>query len=257
MRVIMRPKMITRLFLLTLAAAALMTIGADPTRAQQKPSPTVVELFTSQGCSSCPPADNFLGDLAKRPDVLALSFHVDYWDYIGWKDPYAFHLATERQRKYSRNFSLSYIYTPQMVVNGVAQGVGSDRIDIDALITKASTHAVARPSFTLERQGNGGLVVRVGAGETKKPATVWLACFDREETTKVLRGENGGATLTNYHVVRDFESLGTWKGAAVDLPVPPAEVAEFMNEPNRGIAVLLQVDGTGPILAAETLSDRR
>lgn len=248
--------MMRRVFLTTLAVAALMTIGAVVARAQDKP-PIVVELFTSQGCSSCPPADNFLGDLAKRPDVLALSFHVDYWDYIGWKDPYAFHVATERQRKYSHNFSLSYIYTPQMVVNGVAQGVGSDRFDIDALITKASTRSVARPSFALERQKDGGIVVHVGAGDAKKPATIWLACYDREQTTKVLRGENGGATLTNYHVVRDFESLGLWKGAAVDLPVPPEEVAEFENEPNRGIAALLQVDGNGQILTASTLANRR
>ncbi len=256
MRVIMPAKMMRRLLLTTLAAAALMLIGVGVVRAQDKP-PVVVELFTSQGCSSCPPADNFLGDLSKRSDVLALSFHVDYWDYIGWKDPYAFHLATERQRAYSHNFSLSYIYTPQMVVNGVLQGVGSDRFDIDALITKASARPVARPSFTLERLRDGGIVVHVGAGDAKKPATVWLACFDRQQTTKVLRGENGGTTLTNYHVVRDFESLGLWKGSAVDLPVPPAEVADFENEPNRGMAVLLQVDGSGQILAAQTLADRR
>jgi len=236
----------------------LLVAGSDAARSQDKAvSPVVVELFTSQGCSSCPPADNFLGDLAQRPDVLALAFHVDYWDYIGWKDPYAFHEATERQRKYSHNFALSYIYTPQMVVNGVAQGVGSDRIDIDALITKAAAHPAARPAFMLERRSDGSVIVHVGAGEAKKPATIWLACFDREQVTKVLRGENGGSTLTNYHVVRDFESLGTWKGTAVDLAVPPAEVAEFMNEPNRGIAALLQVDGTGQILAAQALHGRR
>ena len=250
----MRARM-KRAILLSTLAVLLVALGIPAAHSQQKP-PVVVELFTSQGCSSCPPADNFLGDLAKRPDVLALAFHVDYWDYIGWKDPYAFHEATERQRKYSRNFSLSYIYTPQMVVNGVTQGVGSDRIDIDALITKAAAHSVARPSFSLDRKGDG-LVVRVGAGETKGPATVWLACYDREQVTKVLRGENGGSTLTNYHVVREFESLGTWKGPAVELSVPDEEVAEFMNEPNRGIAVLLQVEGTGQILAATALHDRR
>ncbi len=257
MRVIMRLTMTRKLLLATLAAAALMTIGAGASRAQERASPVVVELFTSQGCSSCPPADAYLGELAKRSDVLALGFHVDYWDYIGWKDPYASHLATERQRKYSHSFSLSYIYTPQIVVNGVMQAVGSDRSDVETLIKKESARSSVRPSFALERQSDGSLVVRVGAGDARKPATVWLACFDRQQTTKVLRGENGGSTLTNYRVVRDFESLGLWKGTALDLPVPPAEVAEFINKPNRGIAVLLQVDGTGQILAAETLQDRR
>ncbi len=240
-----------------LIIVALIALDAGAARPAESTMPTVVELFTSQGCSSCPPADAYLGELAKRPDVLALGFHVDYWDYIGWKDPYAMHLATERQRKYDRQFVLPYVYTPQMVVNGVLQGVGADRDEMEALIKRATAEPASRPALAIERDAGGGLVVHIGAGDARKPATVWLACFDRQQTTKVLRGENGGSTLTNYRVVREFESLGFWKGAALDLPVPPAEVAEFINEPNRGVAVLLQVDGTGRILAAETLRDGR
>src|SRR5277367_5521376 len=97
--------------------------------------PVVVELFTSQGCNSCPPADAYLGELAKRPDVLALSLHVDYWDYIGWRDPFAQHAFTLRQRDYSHALSERYVYTPQMVINGQLQGVGSQRGDIERLIT--------------------------------------------------------------------------------------------------------------------------
>ena len=246
------------------AAVLLSTIGivgwiasADIARAEDAASPVVVELFTSQGCSSCPPADALLGELSKRSDVLALGFHVDYWDYIGWKDPYASKLATKRQKQYAESFKLSFVYTPQMVVNGAIESVGSDRSAIEAAVEKVKAHNSAHPTLMLERRADGGLLVHVGAAEAKRPATVWLACFDRQRSTVVPRGENAGSTLTNYHIVRHFESLGAWKGQVLDLTIGPDEVAEYAGRPDQDMAVLVQTEGVGPILAAERLGTGR
>src|SRR5690242_20233995 len=132
-----------------LAAALVLGAGwlsGGAAMAGERAVPVVVELFTSQGCNSCPPADAYLGELAKRPDVLALSLHVDYWDYIGWKDPFAHHAFTLRQREYSRALSQRYVYTPQMVINGDLQGVGSERRTIEALIARAEKEQKAPAS---------------------------------------------------------------------------------------------------------------
>jgi hypothetical protein len=236
-------------------SAAVMS--AKPAEAEGAAPPVVVELFTSQGCSSCPPADALLGELSKRKDVLALGFHVDYWDYIGWKDPYASKLATKRQRQYADSFKLSFVYTPQMVVNGLSETVGSDRAGIEEALEKAKARATTHPSLAFERRSDGGLLVHVGAAEAKQPATVWLACFDRQRSTPVPRGENAGSTLTNYHIVRHFESLGTWKGQTLDLSVGPDVVEEYAGRPDQDIAVLVQTEGVGPILAAERLGKAR
>ena len=238
-------------------AVAAVAMNARPVQAADAAPPVVVELFTSQGCSSCPPADALLGELSKRGDVLTLGFHVDYWDYIGWKDPYASKIATKRQRQYAEGFKLSFVYTPQMVVNGVAESVGSDRAGIEAAVEKAKARPAVHPSLALERRGDGGLLVHVGAAEVRRSATVWLACFDRQRSTPVPRGENAGSTLTNYHIVRHFESLGTWKGTLLDLSVGPDVVAEYAGRPDQDLAVLVQADGVGPILAAERLGTAR
>lgn len=250
--------------MMTRAVALFAAIGfcgsimaGGPARADDAAPPVVVELFTSQGCSSCPPADALLGELSKRPDVLALGFHVDYWDYIGWKDPYASKFSTKRQKQYAQSFNLSFVYTPQMVVNGVAESVGSDRAGVESAVEKVKAHPAAHPSLALERRSDGGLLVHVGAAETKRPATVWLACFERQKSTAVPRGENAGSTLTNYHIVRHFESLGTWKGTMLDLSIGPDEVDEYAGRSDQDMAVLLQTDGVGPILAAVRLGTAR
>jgi len=242
------------LLALGLAAGAAQAQGGGSGAPASRP--IVVELFTSQGCSSCPPADAFLGELAKRPDVLALGFHVDYWDYIGWKDPYASKLASQRQRLYAQAFDLPYVYTPQMVVNGEEQAVGSERGSVESALTKVTAHLPAGPSLSLALDRDGALAVHVGAGK-EETATVWLACFDREHTTPVSRGENAGSTLTNYRIVRHFQSIGSWKGAAIDLKVPAAEMSEYVGRPDQGVAVLVQRGEVGPILAAAILSGAR
>jgi hypothetical protein len=215
-------------------------------------APIVVELFTSQACSTCPPADAYLGQLAKRPDVLALGFHVDYWDYTGWKDPYGARFATERQRQYEKFFGLPYVYTPQMVVNGVSQGVGTDHDQIEDLLKQAAAATSAHPSLAIDRTADGGLIIHIGAAPSAKPATVWLAGFDRQQVTEVGGGENNGRILTGYQVVRRLDSLGTWTGAALDLPVPAASIGDYLT-PDRGLAVLVQSEGVGPVLAAQSL----
>jgi len=249
--------MVTRTIIFSLLTLAFATAAPGIARADEATDPIVVELFTSQGCSSCPPADKYLGALAQRPDVLALSFHVDYWDYIGWKDPFASHLATLRQRKYARTFDTAYVYTPQMVVNGVMQGVGSDRGTIEAAITHVKAEHRQHPSLILERQSDGGITIHVGAGSAKAQATVWLVYYDRKQVTDVPRGENAGSTLTDHDVVRRFEAVGSWKGEALDIPVAASILDDFATNRDRGLAAFVQTDGVGPILAAKVMESPR
>ncbi|HKW52117.1 MAG TPA: DUF1223 domain-containing protein [Stellaceae bacterium] len=223
-------------------------IASSAAVARDDGPPVVVELFTSQGCSSCPPADNFLGELAQRSDVLALAFHVDYWNYIGWVDPFASKLATQRQRDYSQRLALRYVYTPQMVINGAAEGVGAEPDTIIPLIEAAAADRAPRAVTTLARTEDGHLTVHIDAGSSPEPALIWLVGFDREHTTSVLRGENEGRTLKEYQVVRSFREIGTWNGAAVDL-----DIAGNAASGDGSVAVLVQLHGTGRIIGAAAL----
>jgi hypothetical protein len=228
------------LFLLAVAAAA----GAGAARAQDKP-PVVVELFTSEGCSSCPPADAFLGELAQRPDIVPLAFHVDYWDYIGWKDPYASAANTRRQHDYAAALRLHMVYTPQMVVDGRTDVVGSERGDVEAAIGKAA--AQQKLAVAIEKDGAGYRVVipAADAAPAGGPATVWLAFFDSEKETRVARGENGGRTLKEYNIVREWRQIGSWDGHALSLPLAmPATPGQ------DGCAIIVQSGPVGPILGA-------
>ena len=213
---------------------------------------TVVELFTSQGCSSCPPADAFLGELAGRDDVLALSFHVDYWDYIGWKDPFASADHTRRQRDYSRKLGLRYVYTPQMVIQGAAHVTGSDRSAVLDRIEK--NRALARIPVELRQGDDGGVRLFIpdapATGEAAEEAAVWLVVFDREHLTSVRRGENRGRKLRNYNVVRQLSRIATWRGKALDMAVT---VPDMVLGGGRACAVLVQSTETGRILGAAAL----
>jgi hypothetical protein len=210
--------------------------------------PVVVELFTAQGCSSCPPADRYLGELATRPDILALAFHVDYWNYIGWEDPFASKAATQRQHDYAKRMGLRYVYTPQMVIDGTLEGVGSERAVIGPLLKAAAAEPGPRAAAALTRADDGRLLVHIDAGQAPEPAMIWLVGFDHERTTHVLRGENGGQTLKDYQVVRSFEEIGTWTGEAIDLAVASSRVAG-----DGGAAILVQLGGSGHIIGAATL----
>ena len=215
-----------------------------PAHSQESTSaaPVVVELFTSQGCSSCPPADALLGELAQRPGVLALSFHVDYWNYIGWEDPFSSAEATERQRAYSRALRRKMVYTPQMVVAGRKEVSGADRAAVEAAIQSAAGAATIVPRFL--RDDAGAMRVALPAAAASTAATVWLAFLDARHTTPVHRGENAGATLTNHNVVREWRRIGEWRGQALELPLDP------MPEGRDACAVIVQESGNGAILGA-------
>ena len=224
-------------------AAGLAAAAQGPARAQA--ALTVVELYTSQGCSSCPPADAFLSDLAERADVLALSFHVDYWDYIGWKDPFASKAFTQRQRAYQGTFRRGYIYTPQMIVQGAFDATGSDRVSINRAISQAG--GFPRVRVRIDYRPDGGLDVRIGGGTPGAPMGVWLALFDSLHVTKVRRGENRGRTVRNVNVVRSLVKIGVWTGKRAKILVPAKDLDRGKRD---GGAVFIQADRKGPILGA-------
>lgn len=210
---------------------------------------TVVELYTSQGCSSCPPADALLGRLAKQDGILALSFHVDYWDYIGWKDPYGNATNSARQRAYKRSFDRSYVYTPQMVINGMIETTGSNEAGVLAGIERA--RSASKVPIGLSRDKSGGLRISIAALDNPIQSEVWLALFDLQQTTRVRRGENRGRTIKNYNVVREFSKIGEWNGTATVLTVSADKLKPHAG---RGCGVFLQSELKGPILGAATIN---
>jgi hypothetical protein len=197
--------------------------------------PVVVELFTSQGCSSCPPANAFLNELSeKRSDVLALAFHVTYWDYLGWKDPFSLQTATDRQARYGHRFG-DGSYTPEIVVDGGVGHVGSDREGVDAAIAKAHDDvSTAADVHVVVREGRVSIDVGAGRGN----ANVYLVGYDREHVTAVGRGENKGRTMSEANIVRSFVSVVEWNGAPVhvDRSAPEGEkIAVFLEDRNGRI----------------------
>ena len=223
---------------------ALALVSAPSTTAPartDRTSPVVVELFTSQGCSSCPPADALLEDLTRRSDLLPLAFHIDYWDRLGWRDPFSSPQATDRQKNYARLLRLSSAYTPQMVINGRADVVGSDRRRVMATIDGQGSLPV---SVALTADGNG-LLAAIGAGSGE--GKLWLVTFDRSAETRVPAGENAGRTILNVNIVRAINDVGVWDGDAKSLRL--ARPADGKGGP----ALLLQAP-SGAILGAASLS---
>ena len=207
--------------------------------------PLVVELFTSEGCSSCPPADAVLTELSHSgADLLPLSFHVTTWNRLGWLDPFSLAAATERQRRYVGLSIAPQVYTPEMVVDGRLDVIGSDRVAVTAALARAAAQAGAPVPVGLSRAG-GEVAVTVGAGSSPAHATVWLIGFDRQHRTPVARGENGGRTLLETNVVRALDPVGSWAGQELCLHVPaPA---------GEDVAVLVQAEN-GRILGAARLA---
>ncbi|WP_116597083.1 DUF1223 domain-containing protein [Primorskyibacter marinus] len=206
--------------------------------------PVVVELFTSQGCSSCPPADQLLGELARRDDVIALALHVDYWDYIGWKDVFAQAGFTKRQKAYAAVAGLRSIYTPQMVVQGTEDVVGNRRMDVADLIRK---HESQRLPVSVDLARNGSeLVISARALRSAGPADIHLVRYEPEQIVAIKRGENAGRTLTYHNIVTDWRVLGRWDGQGTYK-------ARLSVEGPRPVVVLVQRAGYGPILAAARL----
>jgi len=226
----------------TLAAILALCTGliATPAPAADAAHPAVIELFQSQGCSSCPPAAANVAALANRPDVLALSFQVTYWDRLGWKDTFAQPAYTSRQWAYAHALRHDNVFTPQVVVNGRSDGVGVDPAELPALLRRADRGA-AGPAISI----TGG-AVRIGAAPAPgQAADVWLIRYDpRTLMIPIQRGENSGKTLPHKNVVRALVRLGDWNGQAARFVLPPA------GDPVLKTAILVQTAGAGPILAA-------
>ncbi len=225
-----------RKFASLIAAAALM-VG----QAMAQDDPVVVELFTSQGCSSCPPADAFLHELADRDDVVALAMHVDYWDYIGWKDSFASPDNTKRQRAYARAGSRRMIYTPQMIINGQQHVVGNRPRDVIDLINdhKAAPSAV---DLALTRSGDTVVITADTAEPMTERLVVQLVRYRPSSTVDIKRGENAGRTLSYANVVTELSVLGEW-----DTRQPLSLEAEAKGD--APIVVLMQQRDFGPITA--------
>ena len=203
-----------------------------------------LELFTSQGCSSCPAADKLLGELTGDPSVVAVSVPIDYWDYLGWKDTLASPGDSARQRAYARVRGDREVYTPQIVVNGAAHVLGSDRAAIEHAIAQTDRNAAVMSVPVLLSIGGGNLNVKVGAGgageKTRAGGEVWLCPLAKSVPVEIGRGENRGRTITYHNVVRRWVKLGDWTGTDSTWSVP---IASIKADEIDGAAVMLQ-EGT-------------
>ncbi|KMK67198.1 uncharacterized secreted protein [Puniceibacterium sp. IMCC21224] len=221
---------------------ALWAVCGGAVQAQQ--SPVVVELYTSQGCSSCPSADALLARLSERDDVITLALHVDYWDYLGWKDEFAKAMFTKRQRGYARAMHSRSIYTPQMVINGKSNVVGNRSMDV-AEVIKAHKSRRQKVHLTLARNGSG-LSIRADAPKSVGPTEIQLVRYLPSATVQVGRGENAGKTITYTSIVSDWDVVGTWNGQGTyDKSVALGEAGP--------VVVLVQRPDHGAILAAARL----
>ncbi len=214
---------------------------------------TVVELFTSQGCSSCPTADALLETYAGRPDLVALTFPVDYWDYLGWKDTLASPKFSARQRAYAKARGDGRVYTPQVVVNGLKHALGSSATDIDHAI------GVTTPKIEPIRVGvrvvskDEHLIINLEAARDSAKATeatIWLALVQRKVEVKIKRGENHGRTVVYHNVVREWMPVGMWNGEGATIKLAHHAVKQSGAD---GCAIVLQHGDAGPIIGAAML----
>ena len=209
-------------------------------------NPVVVELYTSQGCSSCPPADRLLADLAPREDIIALALHVDYWDYLGWKDKFAMPAFSNRQRLYARQWHERSVYTPQIVVQGASYMVGSRGDEIQRQIMQAEENA-SRVGLSVVNAGRG-MNIRIEALDgAATEADIFLVRYAENETVVIERGENAGKTISYVSIVKSWETLGRWDGkGTASVNVPEAAAGEYV--------VIIQAPGPGEIYAAARVS---
>jgi hypothetical protein len=240
---------VNRLALLTVALLFPLACA----RAEEARAPRgVVELFTSQGCNSCPPADAVMEKLARRGDILALSYHVDYWNYLGWADTLASKQNTGRQYGYAATLSRSNVYTPQAVLNGRTDVNGAHYEAVEDGLEKLNAQGKGLAVPVMASVSGKEMDITVGAGQGS--GDVVIAYFKRKQTVPITRGENAGKTITYLNSVTDVETVGMWKGQTLQLKIPMSvmDVREY-----DGCAVLLQQTGPngepGPILGAAGL----
>lgn len=233
-----------------LAVAGLLAVGCSAAVAQPADGkgkrPVVVELYTSQGCSSCPPADTLLGQLSTRKGVLALSLPVTYWDMLGWRDTLASEANTRRQKAYARELGRGGVYTPQMIIDGTSDVVGSRAQAVEAAIAARSNDMQAVPVEVEANHRQVRISVGPAPDRSSHDATIWLFGILPQATVSIGDGENSGRTITYRNVVREIRPVGTWKGQPVSVTLPRAEAGA----PHEGIAVIVQQGGYGRVLGA-------
>lgn len=225
--------------------AVWAALAATAVQAQVQPSPVVVELFTSQGCSSCPPADALMADLATQPGVIALALHVDYWDYLGWEDGFASPVFTQRQKRYAKAVGAKMIYTPQMIVAGADRVPGNRP---DEVLARIAAHSALAPRVVLQVTRQGGQVVINALADPPlaNGAVVQLVRFRPEETVTITRGENAGREVRYHNIVTEWAPVADWPGTApLDLVVQADGAAP--------VVVIVQEPGPGAVLAAVRL----
>ncbi|HTP78126.1 MAG TPA: DUF1223 domain-containing protein [Rhizomicrobium sp.] len=227
--------------------------------------PVVVELYTSQGCSSCPPADSLLGKLAQRADVIAMSLPITYWDMLGWKDTLASDANTRRQKAYAMALGHGGVYTPQIIVDGVQDVVGSrvagveaaiearaQLIDASMVVGNATPAGQTDPVVPVALNEDGQeMHIDIGALAGGHNATVWMFHLRSAVNVAIKAGENEGRTITYHNVVGDLRAVGVWKGSSLNLTLPRAAMSGL---PHDGVAIVVQQGGSGHIIGAAYLA---
>ncbi|MDA0367700.1 MAG: DUF1223 domain-containing protein [Proteobacteria bacterium] len=237
-----------------IGVAALSPAERAPAQAASSGKPVVIELFTSQSCYSCPAAEAYLGELIEdRDDVIALEWHVDYWDRLvhggsAWKDVFSDAAFTERQRIYATQLKgRGYSYTPQMVIDGKREAVGSNRSDVSAAIRDLAGEV--RLAVSAQTRPDGMIDITVDGPAEDTAAAIWIVTYLKSHVTDVAGGENKGKTLANNYIVRRMERVGDWTGTRVAIS------AAVTLEAGHGCVVLVQTDAQGPVLGAARCAD--
>jgi len=242
-------------FAIPLAVAALSLTGngsSAPVAAKEATlnQLRVLELYTSQGCAYCPPADRLLGQLSRKPGLMTLSFNVDYWDYLGWRDTLGRAAFSERQRDYARQRGNGRVYTPQMIIDGHAHVLGSDATAIKKILASLEPTGGPDIDIQLTDEGSAKLTIGAGASAPPKPADIFMATVVPRIKVRIETGENRGRSITYHNVVRDLVPIGVWDGSRQQLKLDPRMILKGDIE---ACAVIIQEQGPGRILAAAWL----
>jgi hypothetical protein len=217
-------------------------------RAETESRPIVIELFTAQGCANCPAADSYIGQLARRKDVLPLSFHVDYWDYIGWKDQFADPVFVGRQRAYAMTLGQHMVYTPQVVVAGATDAQGANRAIIQQRIREAKARQHMYPIEVLRDPQTGQVLLELPEAQLPVPATIWLVTYQYKDKAAIDRGENVGRDSESFNTVRSLQKVAVWNGRRATLPLQLDAKAKAAKP--EGCAIIANLADYGPVVAA-------
>ena len=228
-----------RIFLLSfMLSVSAISFAVTQSKAVEIIQPKgVVEIFTSQGCYSCPPADKLVGKFAKSDEIFALSWHVNYWDYLGWKDVFASKLNTQRQYRYASSLKERQVYTPQAIINGRAHAVGSNEYEIKRTLDelRTSNRGITVPINAIVTDKS--FKIEIPESDVASEATLYLILFNKEHEVNIKRGENGGKTLSYFNVVHDIQTLGMVQSTGLTMEFP---IAEMKRSGYDGCALILQ-----------------